>query len=94
MQFLTIFLAAFLTSSSFSSVAALPELTDDKIVAMADGVLYARNFMERLAEEHSQVKRDCGYPVDVNNDGNMDTPDCTSSDVWHCNVCHSVQLPR
>ncbi|KAJ7272832.1 hypothetical protein C8J57DRAFT_1506427 [Mycena rebaudengoi] len=82
MKFLTsVILAAFFASCS---VAAHPQLKDDDVVAMADGVLFARNFME---EHLSKVKRDCGYPVDVNKDGDFDSPDCQDSDVYHCNAC-------
>ncbi|KAJ7149770.1 hypothetical protein C8R43DRAFT_1128257 [Mycena crocata] len=88
MQFLNVVLGVFL-SSSFSWVAAVPQLNNDAIVAMSEGVFYARNFMDGLAEEHrARVKRDCGYPVDINNDGDINNPEnCDSNDVWHCNAC-------
>jgi hypothetical protein len=65
MKFLNIpniILAVVFASSSLSSVAAHPQLKDADIVAMADGVMYARSFMQEL---ESKAKRDCGYPVDI-----------------------------
>jgi hypothetical protein len=63
MKFLAIhIILSIFASCSFSAVAAVPQLSNRDIVSMADGVVYARNFMDA---RYAKVKRDCGYPADA-----------------------------
>ncbi|KAJ7704817.1 hypothetical protein B0H17DRAFT_1126455 [Mycena rosella] len=58
MQLLTnVILAAFLASPSFSKATTHPKLGNRHLLAMADGVIHARTFME--AHYAQFTKRDC-----------------------------------